>query len=91
MNFYTNAKIILFLGFRKSHLAVTAVEMKDEPLSVVEQVQWSSVPASVMFRAHSELISDAVFCPHQLGFAGMTQLIRRFSGFCSAREINGFR
>ena len=47
------------------HLAVAAVEAEDEFLSVVKQEQRTAFLASMMFRAHAELISHAIFSPHE--------------------------
>ena len=53
------------LSLLEDHLAVPAVEVEGEPLSVVEKVQWSCFLASVVLRAHSELVSDAVLRAHE--------------------------
>ena len=71
------------------HLAVPAVEMQAEALSVVEKEERAAVLSSLMYRAHPEFISYAVSGTHELCVFCMSQFKCRLSGFrtCSTVDI----
>jgi hypothetical protein len=56
----------VILGLRDGHFAVAAVEAEGEALAVVEEEKRFAGLCSMIFRAHAELVSDAVSCPHEL-------------------------
>ena len=77
----------LLSRFCDSHLAVVAVEMKCESLTVVEKEKRSGILCLVMAGTDSELISDAVAGAHEFCIMLMSDFVCRFDITCTCGAV----